>query len=129
MSIVGHGIDLVSVSRIGSMIDRHGAHFLGRVYTLAEQSYCERSPKRRLEHYAARFAAKEAVLKAIGTGWRDGIAWTDVEVVLEPSGKPTIALSGKASSIAIIEGISHFHISLSHTGDFAMASAIAERRG
>ncbi|MBX3364196.1 MAG: holo-ACP synthase [Phycisphaeraceae bacterium] len=128
MPILGHGIDLVSVSRIGAMIDRHGAHFLGRVFTLAEQSYCERNAKRRLEHYAARFAAKEAVLKALGTGWRDGIAWTDVEVVLEPSGKPTIALTGRASSIALSEGVTTIHLSLSHTGDFATASAIAERQ-
>lgn len=125
MPIVGHGVDLVSVERIGAMIDRHGQRFLDRVFTAGEQAYCN-AGKRRLEHYAARFSAKEAVLKALGTGWRDGIAWTDVEVVLEPSGKPSVQLAARAADIAASEGIARFHLSLSHSHGMAIASAIAE---
>ena len=90
MHIVGHGIDLVEVSRIAELLERHGERFLERCFTAAERGYSDASVKRREEHLAARFAAKEAVLKALGTGWRDGIAWTDIEVVRRPSGQPLV---------------------------------------
>jgi holo-[acyl-carrier protein] synthase len=125
MHILGHGIDLVDVARIGEMIDRHGDRFLQRCFTDVERAYCEASTKRRHEHLAARFAAKEAVLKALGTGWRDGIAWTDIEVVREPSGRPTVKLTGEAANIASRLGVQHWHVSLTHTETQAMASAIA----
>ena len=125
MSILGHGIDLVEIARIGEMVRRHGDHFLDRCFTAAERAYAEASAKRRDEHLAARFAAKEAVLKALGTGWRQGIAWTDVEVVREPSGQPTVRLSGEAARVADAMGVTQWMLSLSHTDTHAMASAIA----
>lgn len=125
MTILGHGIDLVETSRIAQMVARHGDHFLDRCFTAAERGYAEASAKRRDEHLAARFAAKEAVLKALGTGWRNGIAWTDVEVVREPSGRPVVKLSGEAERVAASLGITAWMLSLSHTDSHAMASAIA----
>ena len=129
MQIIGTGIDLVEVSRIGKMVESHGARFLTRCFTEAEQAYAEAGKKRRLEHYAARFACKEAVLKALGTGWRDGIAWTDIEVIREPSGKPRVEVSGRCLEIAEELGIGHWHISLSHSSTHAIASAIASGGG
>lgn len=124
MRIIGHGVDLLPVERIGRLIDRHGRRFLERCFTERERAYAQ-PRRRRLEHLAARFAAKEAVLKALGTGWRSGIAWTDVEIVLRPSGEPTVALRGRAARIAERCGIDHWWVSLSHCGDLAIASVIA----
>jgi len=122
--IIGHGIDLVDVARIAASVERHGQRFLDRVFTGAEQAYAAGS-KRRLEHLAARFAAKEAALKALGTGWRSGIAWTDVEVISQPSGAPMLHITGRAAEIAAERGIAAWHVSLSHTEFQAMASVIA----
>lgn len=97
MAIVGHGIDAAEVARIGAMIDRHGERFLSRCFTAGERAYADAS-KRRVEHYAARFAAKEAILKCLGTGWSRGVAWTDAEVVREPSGKPGVALARRGGA-------------------------------
>jgi len=127
MPIVGHGIDIVETARIRRLIDEHGAHFLDRVFTAAEQAYCNASRKRSLEHFAGRFAAKEAVLKVLGTGWRGGIAWTDIEVVKEPSGQPQIRLTGECARIASERGILRWHISISHIETHATASAIGMR--
>jgi holo-[acyl-carrier protein] synthase len=124
MPIVGHGIDIVETSRIRRMVEEHGAHFLDRVYTPSEQAYCARNPKRQIEHLAGRFAAKEAVLKVIGTGWRGGIAWTDIEVRSEPSGQPVIHLTGECLRIAAEQGITTWHVSISHIETHATASAI-----
>jgi holo-[acyl-carrier protein] synthase len=129
MPILGHGIDIVETARIRRMADDHGQHFLDRVFTPAEQAYCALSPKRRYEHLAARFAAKEAVLKALGTGWRGGIAWTDVEVVKDISGQPRIVLTGECRRIADEMGITHWHISISHIESHATASAIGTGSG
>lgn len=123
MQVLAHGIDLVEVARIGRMVAEHGESFLSRCFTERERSYAGER-KRRDEHLAARFAAKEAVLKALGTGWSNGIAWTDVEVVLLPSGQPTVNLSGRAGEIAFSQGVGRWLISLSHTETFAVASAI-----
>ena len=124
MSILGHGIDIVETERIRRLVDEHGQRFLDRCFTLAEQEYCARSPKRYYEHLAGRFAAKEAVLKVLGTGWRGGIQWTDIEVVKDPSGQPRISLSGECSRIADEMGIAQWHISISHIETHATASAI-----
>jgi holo-[acyl-carrier protein] synthase len=125
MVILGHGIDLVSVQRIERMLHDHGDRFKSRCFTPAEQGYAESGSLRCAERYASRFAAKEAVLKALGTGWRDGIAWTDMEVVRQPSGQPTIRLSGRCAQIADERGISTWWLSLSHIDDMAVASVIA----
>jgi len=125
VNVIGHGIDLVEIARIASMLAEHGRRFPQRCFTEAEQAYAEAAGRRRAERYAVRFACKEAVLKALGTGWRDGIAWTDIGVVNEPSGRPTIRLSGRCAEIAANLGIRRWRISLSHAGAYATASAIA----
>ncbi|MFZ4575840.1 MAG: holo-ACP synthase [Phycisphaerales bacterium] len=123
--IIGHGIDIIEIDRIREMLERHGDRFVHRVYTPNEAGYCREyaDPTAR---FAARFAAKEAALKVLGTGWRDGIAWTDVEVRNLPSGAPTLVLSGKAAEIAVGLGITKWHISLSHSKQLATASVIGE---
>jgi holo-[acyl-carrier protein] synthase len=130
MNLVAHGIDLVDCKRLAEAIGRHGERFLNRIYTKNELAYC-RGRKRELEHLAGRFAAKEAVLKLLGTGWKDGIAWTDIEVVNTPSGKPVVKLTGQCRLIADQQGLSSILISISHIDTHAIASAIAsaESRG
>lgn len=127
MPILGHGIDIVETARIRRMHQEHGQRFLDRCYTPAEQAYCARNTKRYFEHLAGRFAAKEAVLKVLGTGWRGGIAWTDIEILPEPSGQPKITLSGECLRIASGLGIAHWHVSISHIETHATASAIGLR--
>ena len=127
MPIVGHGIDIVETSRIRQMVAEHGQRFLDRCFTPAEQAYCTLHPKRYFEHLAGRFAAKEAVLKVLGTGWRGGIAWTDIDVVKQPSGQPTVALTGESAAVAARLGIARWHLSISHIETHATASAIGER--
>ncbi len=124
MPIVGHGIDIVETARIKQMVEEHGQRFLDRCFTPAEQAYCARSTKRYFEHLAGRFAAKEAVLKVLGTGWRGGIAWTDIDVVKELSGQPKVALTGECARIAAEQGIARWHLSISHIETHATASAI-----
>ena len=127
MPILGHGIDIVETIRIRQSVEEHGERFLDRVYTPAERAYANRNQKRYYEHLAGRFAAKEAVLKVLGTGWRGGIAWTDIEVINEPSGQPKVTLSGESLRIATELGISRWHISISHIETHATASAIGMR--
>lgn len=129
MTIVGHGVDLVEVARIERLIERHGQRLLDRCFTPDEIAYARRAAKRPSERFASRFAAKEAVLKAIGTGWTNGIGWTDVEVRVNSAGRPEAVLSGRAGEIARAKGIDAWHLSLTHSGGFAQASAIAERTG
>jgi len=130
MNVVAHGVDLVDCKRLAEAIERHGERFLNRIYTRNELAYC-RGRKRELEHLAGRFAAKEAVLKVLGTGWKDGIAWTDIEVVNTPSGRPIVKLSGQCRLIADQQGLSSILVSISHIDTHAIASAIAsaESRG
>ena len=97
---IGHGIDIVETARVRQMLDEHGQRFLDRCFTPLEQSYCNARTKRMIEHLSGRFAAKEAVLKVVGTGWRGGIAWTDIEVVNHESGQPSIRLSGECAKVA-----------------------------
>lgn len=124
MNIVGHGVDLVEVDRIAALLQAHSARFLARVFTPGEQAYAQ-GRRSAAQHFAARFAAKEAVLKALGTGWSGGIAWTDVEVTAEPTGRPTIILHGLAKCAADDLTIFRWHLSLTHTPTWAMASVIA----
>lgn len=124
MRIVGHGIDLVETSRVERMIADHGDRFLRRVFTEGERRYAANNPSRMVEHLAGRFAAKEAILKVLGTGWSGGIAWTDAEVVREPSGKPNVVLHGRCAEVAAELRITHWWLSISHVRTHAMASAI-----
>jgi holo-[acyl-carrier protein] synthase len=123
--IIGHGVDIVETSRIERLLGDHPERFLERVFTSGEQADSD-SDKRRLEHLAARFAAKEAALKALGTGWAQGIGWTDIEVVRADNGKPTLSITGRAEEIATELGITSWHVSLSHISTHAIASVIAE---
>ena len=124
MEIVAHGIDLVDCPRIEEMIKRHGERFVKRIFTAAEQAYADAN-KNRVEKLAGRFAAKEAILKLMGTGWRGKIAWTDIEVVNNPAGQPEVTLDGKVKKIAGKLGIKHISVSITHTANFAIASAVA----
>ncbi|MGE0407577.1 MAG: holo-ACP synthase [Candidatus Korobacteraceae bacterium] len=123
--IVGTGIDLVEVPRVAATLARFPQRFLKRVFTEGEIRYCD-SKQNRAERYAARFAAKEAALKAIGTGWKRGISWRDVEVSREPGGRPTILFHGKAAGFAERLGVRRASLSLSHTREHAIAQVILE---
>jgi holo-[acyl-carrier protein] synthase len=123
--IVGMGIDVAEVKRIRAVIESQKERFLRRVYTLDEVAYCEQF-KNKYERYAGRFAAKEAAMKALGTGWSRGVRWVDVEVVRQRSGRPTIALKGEAKKIADALGIKNISVSISHTTEQAIAQVIFE---
>jgi holo-[acyl-carrier protein] synthase len=122
--IVGVGTDIVEIPRIGKMIERHGEHFLQRVYTEDEIRYCQRR-KESFQHFAGRWAAKEAVMKTLGTGWTRGVGWLDIEVATRRSGQPHINIRGTAREIANHLGIGEVLISISHCRAYAMATAIA----
>jgi len=124
LKVFGIGTDIVECLRIAQMIERHGQLFIGRVYTAREIEYCS-SRKAATQHYAGRWAAKEAVLKAMGTGWIRGITWRDVEVRNEAGGRPTIALAGGAREICEERGITDMQISISHCRTHATAYALA----
>ena len=123
MKVAAHGIDMVDCTRLREAVERHGERFLNRVFTPTELAYCQ-GKKRQIEHLAGRFAAKEAVLKVLGTGWQSGIGWTDVEVFNEPSGQPRVRLSGRCGRLADQKGLSSISISISHISTHAIASAI-----
>ena len=123
--IVGTGIDIAEVPRIRASIERYGERFLQRIYSAGEIRYCD-SKANRAERYAARFAAKEAAMKALGTGWSHGVRWRDCEVVRLPGGRPTIAFHGKAGEIAERLGVKNAALSISHTSEQAIAQVILE---
>jgi holo-[acyl-carrier protein] synthase len=123
--IVGTGVDLAEVPRIRASIERYGEKFIRRIYTPAEIAYVERKANK-YERYAARFAAKEAGMKAIGTGWRHGVTWQDFEVANLPSGKPTLLLHGVAAGFAEKLGVKHVSLSITHTAELGMAHVILE---
>ncbi len=125
MAIVGTGIDICEVARVRDAIERFGQRFLKRVFTQAEREYCD-SKRNRIERYAARFAAKEAAMKAIGTGLRRGVTWQDFEVGREPGGRPTIQIRGKAGEFAAKLGMKRAALSITHTKEQAMAQVILE---
>src|SRR5438067_12616083 len=111
MQILGIGTDIIECLRIGKMIEQHGEQFLRRVYTEREIRYCQ-ARKHAIEHFAGRWAAKEAILKALGTGWARGICWTDLEVRNEPGGAPKVLLRGGAKDIAVRRGVGDIRISI-----------------
>jgi len=123
--IVGTGIDIAEVPRIRQAIERYGDRFLHRIFTEGEIRYCEAKASR-FESYAARFAAKEAGMKAVGTGWRRGVRWLDFEVSNLPSGRPTLLLHGVAQKVAAELGVRNVVLTLTHTAEQAMAIVILE---
>jgi len=123
--IVGIGIDLAEVDRIREAIERHGQRFIQRIYTEKEIAYVERKANK-FERYAARFAAKEAGMKAVGTGWKRGVRWRDFEVTNLPSGRPTLQLHGEAAKFAENLGVRNIALSITHTAAQGMAIVILE---
>jgi holo-[acyl-carrier protein] synthase len=124
MEIVGIGTDIVECARIAKMIEEHGDTFFARVFTPREVAYC-RAKKNGTENFAGRWAAKEAILKCLGTGWRKGICWTDMEIFNEPDGAPRLYLAGEAGAQADRLNISDIHITISHCREYATAYALA----
>jgi holo-[acyl-carrier protein] synthase len=126
--ILGTGIDLIEVERVRAALERArtGARFRDRVFTAGEVAYCESRGRARYQSYAARFAAKEAAMKALGTGWNRNVGWGDIEVTRERGRAPTIVLHGKAAEFARRKRIARFHLSISHTAIGAIAHVIAE---
>ncbi len=124
--IVGSGIDLIEVQRIARSIERFGAHFLARLFTEAEIAYCQRKTRTAAESFAARFAAKEAGAKALGTGIGNGVTWKEIEVGREPGGRPTLKLHGRAAQLAKAAHVQHIALSLTHTAELAIASVAME---
>jgi holo-[acyl-carrier protein] synthase len=127
-NIIGTGIDVIEVERIERALTRPatGGRFRQRVFTSGEIAYCESRGRPRFQSYAARFAAKEAVMKAMGTGWNRNAGWHEIEVVRERGRRPTIVLSGKAAAFARSRKIQAFHLSITHTERDAIAHVIAE---
>ena len=126
MDIYGIGTDIVECLRIRKMIEKHGEQFLRRVYTEREITYCQ-SRKRAMEHFAGRWAAKEAILKALGTGWAKGLAWTDVEIRHDPNGKPLVMVGGAVRDFVQKRKIADILLSISHCRTYATAYAMAVR--
>lgn len=124
--IVGTGIDIAEPVRLERAAGRYGERFLQRIFTPKEIAYCERKHNK-WERYAARFAAKEAAFKALGTGWRRGVRWRDVEVTNLPSGKPTLTLAGQAKEFAARQGVRQISLSLTHAPQFVLAQVIFEK--
>jgi holo-[acyl-carrier protein] synthase len=123
--IVGLGLDIAEIDRMEAAITRHGAAIIERLFTPREAAYCE-SHRDRFERYAGRFAAKEAAMKALGTGWRTGVRWRDIEVIREPSGKPTLELQGAARELADKMGVKNILLTITHSGNLALAEVIFE---
>ena len=126
--VIGIGIDIVNIERIERMIVRYGDRFLDRIFTKSEKEYCS-GKIMKYESFAARFSAKEAALKAIGTGWRYGIRFADIEVTHDPLGKPEINVYGKAKEWVESELVSKIHVSLSHLSEMATAVVVIEKKG
>ncbi len=127
---IAHGIDLVDFGRIDQMLARHKQRFLNRVFTAKEQAQAfELVEKNQSQRLAGRFASKEAILKLLGTGWRGKIAWTDMEITNNALGQPQVALSGEVERIAKDAGVGNIMLSITHTANFAIASAVALRSG
>jgi len=123
--IFGTGIDIVDISRFEKFVRENNEPLFNRVFTPMEKAYCA-AKKRSAQHYALRFAAKEAFLKALGTGLRDGLSWSDMEVINDPQGKPELNLTGRAEELFRQNSLAHVFLSLSHDGNYAIASVILE---
>ncbi len=124
--MVGTGVDIAETSRIEEALEKHGERFAKRVFTPAEIEYCEKF-RNKAERYAARFAAKEAAFKALGTGWREGIRWLEVEITHLPSGKPELVLTGRALEIARQLGVVRTSVSISHSDRYVVAHVMMEK--
>ncbi len=124
MSVIALGLDLVDVARIRDLLERHGERFKQRTFSATERAYCDQNADPAI-HYAARFAAKEAVAKALGTGFAEGVSWSDIEVLRAPNGQPSVALHGGAATRAAALGIGRVRFSQTHTKDAAAASVVA----
>ena len=125
--IVGLGLDVCDVARIRRALEgRAGARFQARVFTAAEQAYCEARRRGRFASYAARFAAKEAAMKALGTGWAQGVGWRDFEVVRARGAPPRLVLHGRAAALARRRGMARWLLALTHTDESALASVVVE---
>jgi holo-[acyl-carrier protein] synthase len=118
-------LDIAEIDRIEAAIVRHGAPILERLYTPGEIAYCE-SYRNKFERFAGRFAAKEAAMKALGTGWRRGVRWRDIEVIRESSGKPSLSLQGAAKRVAEELGVKNITLTITHSGNLALAEVILE---
>jgi len=127
--IYGVGVDLVKIERVQRMIEKYGDKFLNRMFTEVEISYSEGRPKSKYLHYAARFAAKEALFKAFKGEWKSGIVWRDIEVINRERGQPELILHGVAAEIQETLGVTGLEISLTHTRDLAAAVVVAECSG
>lgn len=125
VAIVAHGVDIVRVDRIARMLEEHGERFLARCFTEQEAAY-NASSRRRAEHLAVRFAAKEATFKALGVGWGADASWTEAEVVKRASGEPALLVSGRLADLAWRRGVRAWHLSLSHTDGLALASVVGD---
>jgi holo-[acyl-carrier protein] synthase len=125
--IVAIGIDMIEIARLAAVFARRGNRFRDRVFTASEIAYCE-SRAAKMESYAARFAAKEAAMKALGTGWGDGVGWRDIEVRRSPAGVPSLAFHGRARERLNELGAERAHLSLTHSGDLALAQVILEAK-
>jgi holo-[acyl-carrier protein] synthase len=123
--IVGLGLDIAEIDRIEAALTRHGPPIFERLYTPAEIAYCE-SFRAKFERYAGRFAAKEAAMKALGTGWGSGVRWRDIEVMREPTGKPSLRLHGVAGQLAERLGVKNISLTITHSGNLALAEVIFE---
>jgi holo-[acyl-carrier protein] synthase len=124
--VLGLGTDLIETGRLQETINRFGQRFLERIFTAGEISYCMRKKKNAAESFAARFAAKEAGAKALGTGISHGVSWKEFEVRREPSGRPTLHLSGRAAELASVMGVRRIQLSLTHSREMAMAVVVVE---
>jgi holo-[acyl-carrier protein] synthase len=128
LKIIGHGVDIVALGEFAALIQSSGELYLGRTFSELEITYAGAGPHR-IGRLASRFAAKEAVLKAMGTGWITGISWKDIEVIHQASGAPTVKLCGEPARMAEALGILQFYLSLSRTSSVALASVIAAGAG
>lgn len=123
--IVGLGMDIAEIDRVQAVIERRGQAFLKRLFTPAEIAYCERH-RNKFERYAGRFAAKEAAMKALGTGWRNGVRWLDIEVTRSSTGKPILQLKGRAREVADRLEVKRISLTITHSGNTALAQVIFE---
>ena len=126
MAITSIGSDLCEISRIEELLERSGESFCAKIFTQGEREYCDSSSRARASHYAGRYAVKEAVMKALGTGWAEGVRWQDIEITRTPAGAPELLLHGETAAHARELGITRWHVTISHDAGLALAFVVAE---